>query len=161
MRTVTLAAVGLVLAIATARAETEAKRMDNKSIIEHAFAAWAAGTGGPYDLLAEDAVWTITGNSLAAKTYEGREAFLSGVIRPFVARMSVGLKPTIRNIYEDGDTVIVFFDATGTARDGKPYTNTYAWFLDLKDGEIVKAVAFFDAIEFDELWTRVSPKATE
>jgi hypothetical protein len=26
-------------------------------------------------------------------------------------------------------TVIVFFDASGTARDGRPYANTYAWFL--------------------------------
>jgi hypothetical protein len=49
------------------------------------------------------------------------------VIRPFNARMSVPLRPEIRNLYADGDTVIVFFDARGTARDGKPYANTYAW----------------------------------
>jgi ketosteroid isomerase-like protein len=54
--------------------------------------------------------------------------FLSEVIRPFNARMSVGLKPAIRSIYAEGDTVIVLFDARGTARDGKPYENTYAWF---------------------------------
>jgi ketosteroid isomerase-like protein len=34
------------------------------------------------------------------------------------------LKPTIRDIYAEGDTVIVFFDASGTARDGRPYANT-------------------------------------
>jgi ketosteroid isomerase-like protein len=74
------------------------------------------------------------------------------VIKPFNARMSVGLKPAIRNMYAEGDTVIVFFDAAGTAKDGRPYKNTYAWFLDLDDGEIVKASAFFDGIAFDELW---------
>jgi hypothetical protein len=30
------------------------------------------------------------------------------------------LRPTIRSIYADGNTVIIFFDASGTARDVKP-----------------------------------------
>ncbi|MEK1889666.1 MAG: nuclear transport factor 2 family protein [Phyllobacterium sp.] len=124
----------------------------NRARVKQAFDAWAAGTGSPYDLLAADAEWTITGNSAASKTYPGREAFINEVIKPFNARMSVGLKPTIRNMYADGDTVIVFFDAAGTAKDGKPYKNTYAWFLELQDGKIVKATAFFDSIAFNELW---------
>ena len=129
----------------------------NKAIVEASFDAWHAGTGSPYDLLADDAVWTIVGHSLASKTYESREAFMTEVIGPFNARMSRGLKPTIRNIYADGDTVIVFFDASGTARDGKPYANTYAWFLDMADGKVVKAFAFFDSIAFNEFWQRVTP----
>jgi ketosteroid isomerase-like protein len=79
------------------------------------------------------------------------------VIRPFNARMSQGLKPTIRNLYAIGDTVIIFFDAGGTARDGQPYTNTYAWFWEMRDGRVVKAHAFFDSIAFNDLWRRVQP----
>ena len=157
--TVLFAMVGLTLTATAGRAQAkqEMSTVENKAIIERAFAAWAAGTGGPYDLLADDAVWTITGNSLASKTYGSREAFMSEVIRPFNARMSVGLKPIIRNIYAEDDTVIVFFDAKGTARDGKPYVNTYAWFLHMRDGKIVKAFAFFDSIAFDDLWRRLNP----
>jgi uncharacterized protein len=129
----------------------------NKAIVAEKFEAWKAGTGSPYELLAEDAQWTIVGNSLASKTYPSREAFMTEVIRPFNARMSVGLKPTIRNIYADGDLVIVFFDASGTARDGTPYVNTYAWFLELRNSKIVKASAFFDSIAFNEFWQRVAP----
>jgi ketosteroid isomerase-like protein len=129
----------------------------NKATVQAGFDAWKAGTGSPYDLLANDASWTIVGRSAASKTYPSKEAFISEVIRPFNARMKVGLKPTIRNIYAEGDTVIVFFDASGTARDGKPYANTYAWFLDLRDGKIVKAFAFFDSVAFNELWARVKP----
>jgi uncharacterized protein len=128
----------------------------NKALVSEKFAAWAAGTGGPYDLLAENAVWTITGNSLASKTYPSREAFMSEVIRPFNARMSTGLKPTIRSIFAEGDSVIVFFDASGTARDGRPYANTYAWFLRLANNKIVGASAFYDSIAFNDLWQRVS-----
>lgn len=129
----------------------------NTLLVTQKFDAWRDGTGGPYDLLAEDARWTITGNSLAAKTYPSREAFMSEVIRPFNARMSKPLSPTIRRLYAEGDTVVVFFDAAGVARDGKPYENTYAWFLRMKDGRIVEAHAFFDALAFDDLWRRVSP----
>jgi ketosteroid isomerase-like protein len=129
----------------------------NKALVVASFAAWGDGTGSPYDLLADDAIWTIVGRSLASKTYGSREAFMTEVIGPFNARMSRGLKPTIRNIYADGDTVIVFFDAAGTARDGKPYANTYAWFLDMADGKVVKAFAFFDSIAFNDLWQRVPP----
>ena len=63
----------------------------------------------------------------------------------------------VHNIYADGDTVVIFFDASAVARDGKPYKNTYTWFLDMRDGKVVKATAFFDSIEFNDLWSRVQP----
>lgn len=146
----TLATSGTFLEVAHAT-----DQLENKQIVQRAFAAWARGTGSPYDLLADDVNWTITGNSLASKSYSSKAAFIGEVIRPFNARMSVGLRPTIRNIYSEGDTVIVFFDASGTAKDGKPYANTYAWFLDLNEGKIVRASAFFDSIAFNDLWTRL------
>jgi ketosteroid isomerase-like protein len=133
----------------------------NKAIVQASFDAWRAGTGSPFDLLADEVTWTIVGHSVASKTYRSREAFMSEVIQPFNARMSVGLKPTIRNIYADGDTVIIFFDASGTARDGKPYANTYAWFFDMRDGKVIKASAFFDSVEFNEFWQRVTPAASQ
>ena len=129
----------------------------NKDTIARSFDAWRAGTGGPFELLTEEAIWTILGRSIAAKTYPSREAFLSEVIRPFNARMNGSLVPTIRNLYADGDTVIAFFDAIGEAKDGKPYKNTYAWILEMQAGKIVRAYAFFDSIAFDEYWTRVRP----
>lgn len=141
-------------ALAQTLSETERR---NKTTIETSFEAWAAGTGGPYNLLADDARWTIEGYSLASKTYPSREAFMSEVIRPFNARMKEPLKPAIRNMYADGDTVIVFFDARGIARDGQPYANTYAWFLDMRNDRIIRASAFFDSIVFNDFWTRVSP----
>jgi len=150
-------------AVTQTQGETNMSKSDqdiesrNKAIVQASFDAWKAGTGSPFDLLTEDATWTIVGRSMASKTYESREAFMSEVIRPFNARMSVGLKPTIRNIYAAGDTVIVFFDASGTARDGRTYANTYAWFLEMRAGKVVKASAFFDSIEFNQLWQRVTP----
>ena len=131
----------------------------NRTLVAGRLEAWANGTGSPYDLLAEDASWTITGNSKAAKTYPTKDAFMSEVIRPFNSRMQSPLIPTVRKLYAEGDTVIAFFDAKGVARDGKPYENTYAWILEMKDGKIVRSNAFFDSIAFDDLWTRVPEKS--
>jgi uncharacterized protein len=142
-----------------AAAQPSSEQDRNRELVARGFDAWRAGTGSPYDLLAEGVHWTITGNSLAARTYPSREAFLSEVIRPFNARMSKPLSPTIRRLYADGDTVIALFDASGLARDGKPYVNSYAWFLRMQDGRIVEAQAFFDSLQFDDFWRRVAPAA--
>ena len=130
----------------------------NKATVQASFDAWRSGTGSPFDLLDDSASWTIVGHSVASRTYAGKEEFMREVIRPFNARMSVGLKPTtIRGLHADGNAVIVFFDAAGIARDGKPYANTYAWFFEMKDGRVVKASAFFDSVEFNDFWQRVTP----
>lgn len=159
-----LIAVGLTLglvfavpaSIASAESpdEVEARNLD---IVRAGLDAWRDGTGSPYDALADDAMWEITGNSLASRTYISEEDFLANVIRPFNARMSAPLVPMVRDLYADGDTVVAFFDAEGTARDGLPYRNTYSWFLTMPENRIVKASAFFDSIAFNDLWTRVSP----
>src|SRR5688500_5692135 len=143
------AGTGLALMAQGVRAQSpENEETRNRALIDQSFDHWRNGTGSPYDLLAEDAQWTITGNSLAARTYPSREAFMSEVIRPFNARMSSRLIPTVPRLYVEGGTVIASFDAEGTAGDGKPYRNTYAWFLEMRGGKIVRAHAFFDSIAF-------------
>ncbi len=129
----------------------------NKAAVVAKFDAWKAGTGNPFELLADEASWTIEGNSVASKTYPTKEDFLREVIRPFNARMSVGIKPSVRSITAEADRVVIHFDAQGTARDGKPYVNTYAWFFQMRNGRVIHASAFFDAIAFNDLWTRVAP----
>jgi ketosteroid isomerase-like protein len=142
---------------ATVMTNATTTQQRNKAMVQERFAAWASGTGSPFELLTEDATWTITGRSAASKTYVGREAFLRDVIRPFNARMQAPLKPVVHAIYADGDAVVIFFDASTVARDGKPYTNTYTWYFDMRDGKVVKATAMFDSIEFNDLWSRVQP----
>ena len=79
------------------------------------------------------------------------------MITPFNARLSSRLVPAVRGIYAD-DMVIALVDGAGTARDGKPYRNTYSWYMQMRDGEIVDVVACFDTIEFTDFWTRIKPE---
>jgi uncharacterized protein len=68
------------------------------------------------------------------------------------------LLPTVRGVYADGDMVIVLFDGAATAKDGKPYRNTYTWSMQTRGGQVVNAIAFFDRIEFTDFWTRLKPQ---
>jgi uncharacterized protein len=129
----------------------------NKEIVRAGFDAWRKGSGSLFDHLTPDAKWTIVGNSPVARTYNSRQEFMDLVIQPFNARLSGRMVPTVRAIYADGDMVIALFDAEGTARDGKPYRNTYTWYLRMRGGAIVEVIAFFDAIEFTDFWTRIKP----
>ena len=129
----------------------------NKAIVQASFDRWRNGTGSPFELLSPEAKWTIVGSSPLSKTYD-RQQFLDEVIHPFNARMAKPLIPTVRGIYADGDTVIIFFDAAATAKDGVPYRNTYTWYFQIRDSRVVEAIAFFDTRDFDELWARVRPE---
>jgi uncharacterized protein len=129
----------------------------NKEIVRKGFDAWRDGTGNLFDLLEPNAPWTIVGNSPVSKTYPSRQAFLDAVITPFNARLSRRLLPTVRGLYADGDTVIALWDGEAVARDGRPYRNTYTWFMKMREGRIVEVTAFFDTIEFTDLWSRIRP----
>ena len=137
--------------------EAEKAETDNKALIEKAFNDWEAGTGGVFDLLADDAEWTIVGNSPVSRTFTSRAEFMDVVINPFNSRMSTPLVREVHALCAEGDTVIAYFDARATAKDGNPYFNSYTWYLTLEHGKVVKAIAFFDTIEFTDFWNRVSP----
>jgi uncharacterized protein len=154
--TLAIAATGAALFAVASRADAQASAL-NKAAVEAKFQAWRSGTGNPFELLADEASWTIEGNSVASKTYRTKEEFLREVIRPFNARLRVALKPTVKSMTAEDDRVVVYFDAVGTARDGKTYVNSYAWFFQMRGGRVVRAFAFFDAIAFNDLWTRVAP----
>jgi uncharacterized protein len=133
-------------------------KTNNRERTEKAFRDWQEGIGYITDLLADDLRWTIVGRSRSSGTYEGKEAFVDEVLGPFGARFSQPFRPVaVRGVYADGDTVVVLWDGEGTRLDGKPYENTYAWFMRFQDGLIVEATAFFDSIAFNELWTEVAP----
>jgi ketosteroid isomerase-like protein len=124
---------------------SRARTVANKQKVEAALTAWSNGTGNIADLLSDDIRWTIVGNALVSGTFTGKPDLIEKVLKPFGARFSTStgrFRPVaIEGIYGDGDVVVALFDGKGTTNDGKPYTNSYAWFLRLKDGLVVDATA--------------------
>lgn len=129
----------------------------NVELVRAAFEAWAAGTASIFDLLDDDVTWEVTGNTVVAGIYHSKQELEKKVLGPFGARFSRPLVPSVRRLYADGETVIAFFEASGTALDGKPYSNTFAWFLHMSDGRVAQAEVFLDSVAFNDLWTRVAP----
>jgi uncharacterized protein len=130
----------------------------NRERAVKAFRDWQDGTGYITDLLADDVRWTIVGRTQVSKTFDSKEQFIGEVLQPFGARFSEPFRPVaVRGVYADGDTVVVLWDGEGTRLDGKPYENTYAWFMRFHEGLVVEATAFFDSIAFNELWSEVAP----
>ena len=129
----------------------------NRRAVQMAFDNWRRASGTVFDLLASDAKWTIAGSSTVSGTYHSRRDFMDQVTIPFNSRLSTPLVPIVRGLYADGDTVIVLWDGAAMARDGKSYQNTYSWYLKMRDGKIVNAVAVYDSVPFDDLWKRIRP----
>jgi ketosteroid isomerase-like protein len=131
------------------------QQKQNKKLIQEGFDRWASNQGSFFDLLSDDIEWTITGTSPISKTYTSRKQFLDEAIAPLSARLSKQITPKVRALYADGDTVIALWDGTAVAKDGKPYNNTYSWYMTIKNDRIVKAIAFFDTLELADIWERI------
>jgi len=130
----------------------------NRRTIRAAFEAWQAGTAPITDVFASDMVWRIEGHSVASREYGSREEFVDEVLAPFGARFAEGeaFRPVrIRSVAADDESVVVVWDGRGVANDGRPYENSYAWIMRMRDGKVVDGTAFYDSISFNDLWERV------
>jgi uncharacterized protein len=128
----------------------------NRDIIETAFEDWAAGRRSFYDLCAADASITIMGQSRFSGTFS-KDAFLRERARPFVARFSTPIVPANWKIWAEKDDVIARWDSHATACDGKPYNNSYAFFITMKDGRATSLTMFLDMSAFEDVWNRCQP----
>lgn len=128
----------------------------NRRAISEAFARWAAGGSTFFsDVLTDDVVWTIEGSGPSAGTFQGRADFVERAVRPFVSRLASPVRPTAYKLWADGEHVIVNWEGSGTARDGQPYANSYAWIFRMQDGKAVKVTAFLDLAPYDDVLRRI------
>jgi ketosteroid isomerase-like protein len=154
-----LVAMGLWSGAIHANSAVEAR---NKKQVSEAFDRWAAGgTTFFSDLLTPDVVWTIKGSSPSAGVYRGVDAFVEQAVRPFVSRLSSPVRPVRKQVWADGDHVVVQWEGVGTARDGQAYNNSYAWIFHLRDGKVFEATAFLDLAPYDDVLRRIPEPARE
>ena len=122
----------------------------NKQVVAEAFHRWAAGgTSFFNDVLAENVVWRIKGSSPSAGEFRGRQAFLEQAVRPFATRLSTFVRPTSVRVWADGH------HGSGVARDGKGYSNSYAWIFRMHDGKATEVTAFLDLVPYDDVLRRI------
>lgn len=153
-----LAALVLLCSNATSAAEGPTPReQGNAEAVRHAF---ALGVGGDehtfYSILAEDVQWTVA-RGVEPRTYTSRSQFLREGAGPIQTRLTGPIQANVRQLIAEGDVVVAIWDGTATARDGRPYANSYAWVMTMRDERVVRVTAFLDLVILDELLQRVAP----
>lgn len=135
----------------------------NREIVASAYEAWMNDTGSIASIFDPGIEFEITGLSAISRTYTGTQDFSEHVLQPVGARFAGSNKPfrpvRVRGVYDapEENTVVVIWEGEGITRFGSTYRNTYAWFLTLRDGKVVRGIAFFDSIALNELWDTVIP----
>ncbi|NZA26224.1 nuclear transport factor 2 family protein [Luteimonas sp. SJ-92] len=124
---------------------------DNVALVRTAFDDWRAGTGSVFDLLADDVVWTVAGNSPVSGVYRSKRDFMERAVAPITARLATPIAPEVEHVVAQGDAVVVLWRGTARTRDGGSYRNHYAWHMELEGGRIVRVVAFLDTWALDAL----------
>jgi uncharacterized protein len=156
MKTLTKVLLAGASVVAATMVVAAQKPGNNKKIIQAGFDRWASGKGSFFDLLADSVQWTITGSTPLSKTYTSKQQFLDEVINPLNKRLAKKIVPTVRGLYAEGDMVVALMDGKAVAADGKPYEMSYAWFMQMHGGKIVKVTAFLDGIQFADVMSRLS-----
>ena len=148
--------MALVSGAAGAVVAARVARSANRRAVRQVFRRWTASQGSLFDLMTDDSVVVIPGTAPHCGTYS-KSDFVREVATPFMARFSAPPTPRPRKIWSDGDDIAVLADAKGTARDGKPYSNSYVFVLKMRGGRIVRATEFLDMAAFNAVWDGVEP----
>ena len=150
------AATALIGCAATGNAQGPDQEQRNADVVTAAFARGVGGEEGFFGILADDVRWTVARADQPA-TYTSRSQFLTEGAGPVQARLTGPIQAHVRELIVDDDVVVALWDGTATARDGRPYVNSYAWVMTMRDDRVVEATAYLDMVALDELLQRVSP----
>ncbi len=129
----------------------------NKKLIIDQFKKWEEKKGSFFDLLTADAVWQVEGNGpgVISGVYQSKEEYMKKVVDPIQSKLVERLSPKMISILAEGNQVVVLWHGSSTAKDGKPYQNTYSWHLTIKNDRITNVIAFLDTYTLNELMLRV------
>jgi len=126
---------------------------ENKKLMQDAFATWANGDGMAFfNLLAEDARWTVIGNCPISGTYIGRQQLVEDALKPQRAKLAGPPTPTVLRMLAEGDTVVIEWVGKATTKSGKPYNNSYCYVVQIENGKIIRGTAYLDTELVRSIW---------
>ena len=127
--------------------------MENKKLIEDAFAKWARGDGSAFfALLADDVRWTVIGSTPVSRTYMSKHEFQEGAVQPLGTKLAGGIQPNLRDIIAEGEKVALQWDGRATAKNGTIYNQTYCWVMRFENGKVREGTAYLDTELITQIW---------
>jgi ketosteroid isomerase-like protein len=117
----------------------------NRQRLQHIMAELDKGNGKPFvDAMADDFCWTIPGDTPWSRTYRGKQAVVSELLRPLYAQFATPYISTTRSIMADGDKVVVEFEGKVTTKNGKAYNNRYCYVFRMEGGQMKALMEYLD-----------------
>ena len=117
----------------------------NKELIRAIYADPARNYGADYfDLLADDVVYHIKGQTRFSGTFEGREAVRQDLFEPLMAELDGGLRAVADNVFAEGDWVCAQVRGMSRAKNGRRYDNDYCMVFKLAEERIVEVHEYLD-----------------
>ena len=118
---------------------------DNKHLMQQIFDEMARGNGKPLmDALAADARWTVTGTTPWSRTYEGKRAIASELMKPLFAQFADTYTNTASRFIAEDDLVVVECQGRVTTKKGPRYDNRYCLVCRVVDGRIREITEYLD-----------------
>ena len=126
---------------------------ENKKLMQEAFAAWANGDGMAFfNLLAEDARWTVIGTCPISGTYLGRQQLIEAALKPQREKLAGPPTPKVLQMIAEGDTVVIQWVGNAITKSGKPYNNSYCYVVQIANGRIIRGTAYLDTELVRSIW---------
>ena len=125
---------------------------EDVEVIRKGYAAFVAGDLAALAAqYAEDATWTVPGNSPYAGTKHGRDAIIAFLVE--VATISGGTYKTTNLALAGVDGRVFALDSSQATRNGKTLNMTGVNVFELKDGLVQSVQQYFeDTTESDAFW---------
>lgn len=95
--------------------------------------------------VADDVNWQVMGTHPLAGRYVTKESFLKATFQRLAKVLQEGVILKVNDVFVDGDTAIVEMESLSTAKNAKPFNNTYCWIVRFKDGRIIAVRAYVDS----------------
>ena len=98
-----------------------------------------------FENVAEDVDWTVMGTHPLAGRYHSKTEFLTHTFRRLDKVLKEGVILKVNGVLTCGDTAVVEMESLSTAKNGRPFHNTYCWIARFQGDRIVEVRAYLDS----------------
>jgi uncharacterized protein len=120
---------------------------ENKKLLQEIYAGAAKGDGRLFfQSLAEDVVWTVTGQYSWSRSFRGKEAIKTELFGHLRAVLEPPLKTIAHRFIAEDDHVVIEARGDNVSKDGQRYDNQYCMVYRLEDGKIAEIREYCDSI---------------
>ncbi|SRR5258706_6336802 len=119
--------------------------VENKRLMQHAFAELERGNSKPFvDLIADDMVWITPGSTSWSGRYAGKGVIMNEMWGALRLQLEGRIRTIADRITADGDIVVVEAHGDNMTKRGQPYRNTYCMVYRFAGGKIKEMTEYMD-----------------